>query len=143
MTLCSVNININPITTQTNEQVQTIFEFFLWMILLPSARTVETDHLPTTCTYIPYSRKYWWELNLAVGSQIAITNILADLNLAVWYGIAIRIYASKKFWQILIWQSLRQSANPPNLILRQIFQLYGMNNSVTSFLSINSYLCIG
>ena len=26
---------------------------------------------------IPYSQKYWWELNLAVESHIAITNILA------------------------------------------------------------------
>ena len=47
-----------------------------------------------------------------VGSQIAITNVLADLNLVVWYGIVMRIYASKKFWRILIWRLLRQSANP-------------------------------
>ena len=33
---------------------------------------------------IPYSRKYWWELNLVVAPKIAITRILADLNLAVW-----------------------------------------------------------
>ena len=39
-----------------------------------------------------YSQKYWWELNLAVGFQIAIANILADLNLVVRYGITIRIY---------------------------------------------------
>ena len=43
------------------------------------------------------------ELNLAVKPQIAITRILADLNLAVRYGIAIRIYVSRKFWWILIW----------------------------------------
>ena len=48
----------------------------------------------------PYRR----ELNLAVGSQIAIANLLADLNLAVRYGIAIHIYASKKFWRVLIWR---------------------------------------
>ena len=35
---------------------------------------------------------------------MAIARLLADLNLAVLYGIAIRIYASRKFWQILIWQ---------------------------------------
>ena len=52
---------------------------------------------------IPYSRKYWRELNLAVEPKIAIVRILADLNLAVRYGIAIRIYASRKFWRILIW----------------------------------------
>ena len=29
---------------------------------------------------IPYSRKYWQELNLAVGPKIAIAKMLADLN---------------------------------------------------------------
>ena len=53
---------------------------------------------------IPYSRKYWRALNLAVEPKIAIRRILADLNLAVRYGIAIRIYASRKFWRILIWR---------------------------------------
>jgi hypothetical protein len=46
---------------------------------------------------ILYSRKYWRELNLAVEPKIAITRILADLSLAVRYGIAIRIYVSRKF----------------------------------------------
>ena len=41
---------------------------------------------------VPYSRKYWWELNLAVEPKIAIARIMADLNLAVRYRIAIRIY---------------------------------------------------
>ena len=45
----------------------------------------------------------------------AIANVLV-----VQYGIAIRIYVSKKFWRILIWRLLRQSANPPNLIPHQI-----------------------
>ena len=36
-----------------------------------------------------------------VEPKIAVARILVDLNLAVWYGIAIRIYASRKFWQIL------------------------------------------
>ena len=45
---------------------------------------------------IPYSRKYWQELNLAVEPQIAITRILADLNLVVQYGIAVHIYVSRK-----------------------------------------------
>ena len=39
---------------------------------------------------IPYSRKYWRELNLAVGSY-RLSNVLVDLNLVVQYGIAIRI----------------------------------------------------
>ena len=63
---------------------------------------------------IPYSQKYWQELNLVVGSQIAIPNVLADLNLVVRYRIAICIYTSKKFWRILIWWLLRQSAKLPN-----------------------------
>ena len=47
---------------------------------------------------IPYSRKYWQELNLAVEpKKIAIARILADLNLVVRYRIAIRIFASRKF----------------------------------------------
>ena len=33
--------------------------------------------------HIPYSRKYWWELSLAVGPQIANAKTLADFNLAV------------------------------------------------------------
>ena len=32
---------------------------------------------------LPYSQKYWQELNLAIGPQIVIVKILADLNLAV------------------------------------------------------------
>ena len=52
---------------------------------------------------IPYSQKYWLELNLAIEPKITIARILADLNLVVQYGIAIRIYVSKKFWRILIW----------------------------------------
>ena len=53
---------------------------------------------------LPYSRKYWEELNLTAEPKIAIAKILVDLNLAVWYGITIRIHASRKFWRILIWQ---------------------------------------
>ena len=53
---------------------------------------------------IPYSRKYWRELNLAVEPKIDIERILADLNLVIRYGIDIRIYASRKFWRILIWR---------------------------------------
>ena len=63
--------------------------------------------LDTICTHVRMCiiiiPKYWRELNLAVESKIAIVRILTDLNLAVRYGIAIRIYASGKFWWILIW----------------------------------------
>ena len=30
--------------------------------------------------------------------KITIARIWADSNLVVWYGITIRIYASRKFW---------------------------------------------
>ena len=43
---------------------------------------------------------------MAVELQIAIARILADLNLAVRYRIAIRIYANRKFWRILIWRGV-------------------------------------
>ena len=51
---------------------------------------------------VSYSRKYWRELNLVVEPKIAIARILADLNLVVWYGIMIHIYANRKFWRISI-----------------------------------------
>ena len=56
---------------------------------------------PNLVTYVPYSRKYWQELNLAIEPKIAIVRILAEFNLVVQYWIAIRIYASRKYWQIL------------------------------------------
>ena len=65
--------------------------------------------LPQLCCVhlnpLPCSWKYWRELNLAVGSQIAFARILTDLNLAVRYGIGIHIRASKKYCWILIWRS--------------------------------------
>ena len=71
----------------------------------PSTHSQESAHVLEFQGFnIPYSRKYWRELNLAVEPKIAIARILADLNLAVQYGIDIRIYASKKFWWILIWR---------------------------------------
>ena len=51
--------------------------------------------------HIQCSWKYLQELH---EPKIAIARILADLNLAVRYRIAIHIYASKKFWWILIWR---------------------------------------
>ena len=42
------------------------------------------------------------ELNLVGESQIAITNVLSDLSLAVQYGIAICIYVSKNFWHLVV-----------------------------------------
>ena len=43
--------------------------------------------------YVPYSQKYWQELNLAVEPKITIARILANfINLAVRYGIAMHTY---------------------------------------------------
>ena len=69
-----------------------------------TASSVVTKIVDKINNYIPYSQKYRLELNLAVEPKIAIARILADLNFAVRYGIAIRIYASRKFWWILIWR---------------------------------------
>ena len=49
-----------------------------------------TPHFRLT-NEVPYSRKYWRELNLAVEPKISIARIIADLILAVLYGIAIHI----------------------------------------------------
>ena len=65
---------------------------------------------------LPHSRKYWRELNLAVEPQIAIARISADLNLAVRYGIATRMYASRKFWRILIWRVVIKATDNPVFI---------------------------
>ena len=51
------------------------------------------------------SWKYWWKLNLAVGSQIAIVNILSD------FGEGSPFSCIKNFWRL--W---RQTAKPPKLI---------------------------
>ena len=69
---------------------------------------------------LPYSQKYWQEFNLVVEPKSLLPTILADLNLAVQYGIAIRIYVSKKYWQISIWRLHRQATKLPNLIPSQI-----------------------
>ena len=70
----------------------------------PSLVSLLSNIYKSFMVYVPYSRKYWWELNLAIEPKIAIARILVNLNLAVRYRIAIRIYVSRKFWRILIWQ---------------------------------------
>ena len=52
--------------------------------------------------YVSYSWKYWRSLNLVVLPQTIFFALLADLNLAVWYGFAVCTFMRKKFWQILI-----------------------------------------
>ena len=57
----------------------------------------------TCCMFVktvimPYSRKYWWSLNLVVWLQTSHLEYWLNLNLAVHNGIAIIcIYASKHF----------------------------------------------
>ena len=48
---------------------------------------------------VPYNWKIWQGLNLADRLESARAKILADLNLAVLYGIDIHIYACKKYWR--------------------------------------------
>ena len=70
---------------------------------------------------LPYSWKYWWELNLAVEPKIAIARMLVDLNLAVWYGIAMCIiyYVSRNFGGFLIWRLLIWTTKLPKFLVVQ------------------------
>ena len=57
-----------------------------------------------------YSQKYWQELNLVVGSQIAIANIGGfKFGSSVLDHHTCNIIC-KKFWWILIWRLLKLSA---------------------------------
>ena len=97
------------------EQLQTKLQLAYQEVQCKETMLTKSNKVNDHVSYeVLYGRKYWRELNLAVGSQITIANVLADLNLAVRYGIAIRIYASKKFWRIIIWRLRRQTAKPPN-----------------------------
>ena len=67
--------------------------------------------------YIPYSRKYWRELDLAVGPKRAIAKMLADLNSAVQYKINIRIKYDtqvRKFYNLAVVKADCQVNSPPN-----------------------------
>ena len=90
---------------------------------------------------ILYSQKYWQELNLAVGSQIIVTaNILADLNLAVRYGIAICIISEQEILaDFLIWQSLKQTTKLPNLIPHQTFHVYSRCMATLQYMHSSLY----
>ena len=65
---------------------------------------------------LPYSRKYWRSLNLAVWAPNDVFHTIQDLNLAVWYGIAIRTCTWKKFWRILIYRQTVKFNSPPNFL---------------------------
>ena len=52
----------------------------------------------TLTVYYKAGNINWLELNVVVDPKIAIVRVLADLNLAVLYGIAICVCASRKFW---------------------------------------------
>ena len=91
------------------------------------------SHMPGFIVYaciwslIPYSRKYWRSLNLAVWPKTMFLTPLVDLNLVVWYSIAIRTCTRKKNLAVLM-----HTTKLPNLIPHQIFWLYGI-----SFLDLN------
>ena len=70
-------------------------------------------------TGIPYSREYWRSLNLEVLSQTMFFTLLADLNLAVWYGIAIRTCTRKKILVIFNLAVERHTTKPPNFLAIQ------------------------
>ena len=76
-------------------------------------------------TGIPYSHEYWRSLNLAVLSQTKFFTLLADLNLAVWYGIAIRTCTREKNLADFNLAVERHTTKQRNLIPCQIFWLYG------------------
>ena len=69
---------------------------------------------------------------MAVGPEITIARILADLNLAVQYRIAIHtcIRASEKInigrFNLVVAQADCQTAKLPNSIPLQIFRLYSI-----------------
>ena len=96
LAVTNLDQSVETLNTSTRKNSHLIVNRSVFMVHVHSASTYVND--------IPYSRKYWQELNLAVEPKIAIIRILADLNLAVWYGIAIRIYVSRKFWRIIIWR---------------------------------------
>ena len=80
---------------------------------------------------IPYSRKYWQELNLGVGALNRYCKNIGGFK----FGGSVRdpyicIYASIKFWRNLIWRS---QIKPPTLIPQHIFWLYGI---------IGMYVCL-
>lgn len=57
------------------------FPELVWLSLRLITEDKETSSM---YLHILYSQKRWQELYLAVGLQITIANILADLNLVVW-----------------------------------------------------------
>ena len=71
--------------------------------------------------HVPYSRKYWRELKLAVEPKIAIIRIL---NLAVRYGIAIpysrKIWRGIKFGGLAVYYYNRQIKIRQNFLLAYI-----------------------
>ena len=55
----------------------------------PSGKRKPEDKFDIARSIPIYSWKYWQELDLAVGSQIAYAGILTGLSLVMWYRIAI------------------------------------------------------
>ena len=61
---------------------------------------------------------------MAVEPKITIARILADLNLAVRYGIAIRIYASRKFGGCNIDHQTAKFNSLPNFLAIRYYNIH-------------------
>ena len=46
--------------------------------------------------YIPYSQKYWRELNLAVGPQVTMQNICRESDNLVWHAVVLSLAHSAR-----------------------------------------------
>ena len=82
-------------------------------------------------THIPQYH-YWWELNLAVEPKITIATVLANFNLGVRYGIAIRMYIHEYeilvYFNLAVTQADHQTAkfnSPPNFLAIQYIGMRG------------------
>ena len=82
--------------------------------------------------YHNYSWKYWWKLNLAQNHYCNNIGEPKFGGLVEDHYTIIHVYASK-----LVWQLLRWTTKPPNLIPRQNFPA-AQHQYVPSFLSLSS-----
>ena len=92
--------------------------------------------------YTIYSRKYWRELNLSVGSQIAITNLLARFKLGDSVQDRHTFICMEEILADFNLAVGRPTAKLPNLNHRQVFRLwYGTHNVCTNVHVCNVHTC--